>query len=331
MRRADGRDAMDRLSGIVERQVRQIVKLVDDLMEIARISRGKIELDRRALALTDIVRDAVEASRPQAERAGHVLDVTEPDASLVVHGDAVRLTQVLTNLINNAAKYTGAGGRIDLLARREGSAVALRVRDNGRGIPAAQLPHVFDMFAQPHLGDRGDGDGLGIGLAIVRKLVEMHDGTVEAHSAGPGCGSEFVVRLPLLHDTAPDGEAGTTCAALAGHRVLVVDDNADAADTLAQLLDTHGARARAVYGGPAALAALPAFAPTVVLLDLGMPEMDGFDVARAIRAEGHAHVRVVALTGWGQQADRERTRAAGFDHHMTKPVDLAALAAWLGA
>ncbi len=330
MRRAEGRDATDRLSGIVERQVRQIVKLVDDLMEIARISRGKIELDRRALALADIVRDAVEASRPQVERAGHQLDVTVPDEPLVVHGDAVRLTQVLTNLINNAAKYTDAGGRIELLARREGAAVALRVRDNGRGIPAAQLPHVFDMFAQPHLGNRGDGDGLGIGLAIVRKLVEMHDGTVEAHSAGPGCGSEFVVRLPLLHDTAPDGDAGTTCTALAGHRVLVVDDNADAADTLALLLETYGARARAVYGGTAALAALPAFAPSVVLLDLGMPEMDGFDVARAIRAEGHAHVRIVALTGWGQQADRERTRAAGFDHHLTKPVDLGALAAWLG-
>ncbi|SDC72264.1 PAS domain S-box-containing protein [Massilia sp. PDC64] len=330
MRRADNRDAADRLTGIVERQVRQIVKLVDDLMEIARISRGKIELDRHALALADIVRDAVEASRPQVERAGHVLDVTVPDESLVVHGDAVRLTQVLTNLVNNAAKYTDTGGRIELLARREGAAVALRVRDNGRGIPAAQLPHVFDMFAQPHLGNRGDGDGLGIGLAIVRKLVEMHDGTVEAHSAGPGCGSEFVVRLPLLHDTAPDDDAATTCTALAGHRVLVVDDNADAADTLALLLDTHGARARAVYGGPAALAALPGFAPTVVLLDLGMPEMDGFDVARAIRAEGHAHVRIVALTGWGQQADRERTRAAGFDHHLTKPVDLGALAAWLG-
>jgi PAS domain S-box-containing protein len=329
MRRTDNRDATDRLTGIVERQVRQIVKLVDDLMEIARITRGKIELDRRALALADIVRDAVEASRPQVERAGHLLDVTVPDDSLVVHGDAVRLTQVLTNLINNAAKYTGAGGRLELLARREGHAVALRVRDNGRGIPAAQLPHVFDMFAQPHLGNRGDGDGLGIGLAIVRKLVEMHDGTVDAYSAGPGCGSEFVVRLPLLHGAAPDGESGTACTALAGHRVLVVDDNADAADTLALLLDTHGARARAVYGGPAALAALPGFAPTVVLLDLGMPEMDGFDVARAIRAEGHAHVRIVALTGWGQQADRERTRAAGFDHHLTKPVDLAALAAWL--
>jgi signal transduction histidine kinase len=335
MRRTDDRDATDRLTGIVERQVRQIVKLVDDLMEIARISRGKIELDRRALALADIVRDAVEASRPQVERAGHVLDVTVQDDALVVDGDAVRLTQVLTNLVNNAAKYTDrsadGGGRIELLARREGTALALRVRDNGRGIPAAQLPHVFDMFAQPHLGDRGDGDGLGIGLAIVRKLVEMHGGTVEAHSAGPGCGSEFVVRLPLLHDMAPDGEAGTMCTALSGHRVLVVDDNADAADTLALLLDTHGARARAVYGGPAALAALPGFAPSVVLLDLGMPEMDGFDVARAIRAEGHAHVRIVALTGWGQRADRERTRAAGFDHHLTKPVDLAALAAWLGA
>jgi PAS domain S-box-containing protein len=329
MRRADGRDAMDRLSGIVERQVRQIVKLVDDLMEIARISRGKIELDRRALALADIVRDAVEASRPQVERGGHALDVTVGDPSLVVHGDAVRLTQVLTNLINNAAKYTSAGGRIELLAQREGPAVALRVRDNGRGIPAAQLPHVFDMFAQPHLGNRGDGDGLGIGLAIVRKLVEMHDGTVEAHSAGPGLGTEFVVRLPLLHGTAPDGEPDAAGTTLAGHRVLIVDDNADAADTLALLLEAHGARARAVYGGPAALTVLPGFAPDVVLLDLGMPEMDGFDVARAIRAEGHAHVRIVALTGWGQRTDRERTRAAGFDHHLTKPVDLRALAAWL--
>jgi CheY-like chemotaxis protein/anti-sigma regulatory factor (Ser/Thr protein kinase) len=299
-------------------------------MEIARISRGKIDLDRRPLALADIVRDAVEASRPQVERAGHQLGVTVADASLVVQGDAVRLTQVLTNLVNNAAKYTDAGGRIDLLARREGPVVALRVRDNGRGIPAAQLPHVFDMFAQPHLGTRGDGDGLGIGLAIVRKLVEMHDGTVEAHSAGPGLGSEFVVRLPLLHDTAPDDDADAAGTTLAGHRVLVVDDNADAADTLVMLLEAHGARARAVYGGPAALAALPAFAPDVVLLDLGMPEMDGFDVARAIRAEGNTHVRIVALTGWGQQADRERTRAAGFDHHLTKPVDLQALSAWLG-
>jgi PAS domain S-box-containing protein len=333
MRRAEGRDATDRLTGIVERQVRQIVKLVDDLMEIARISRGKIELDRRPLALADIVRDAVEASRPQVERAGHRFDVAVSDAPLVVHGDAVRLTQVLTNLVNNAAKYTGAGGRIELLAQREGHAMTLRVRDNGRGIPAAQLPHVFDMFAQPHLGSQGDGDGLGIGLAIVRKLVEMHDGTVEAHSAGPGCGSEFVVRLPLMHDAMPHcdaGARGTVNATLAGHRVLVVDDNADAADTLALLLEAHGARARVVYDGPAALAVLPGFAPSVVLLDLGMPEMDGFDVARAIRAEGNRHVRIVALTGWGQQADRERTRAAGFDHHLTKPVDLAALAAWLG-
>jgi CheY-like chemotaxis protein/two-component sensor histidine kinase len=329
MRRADG-DARERLTGIVERQVRQIVRLVDDLMEIARISQGKIELDRRALALADIVRDAVEASRPQVERAGHRLDVTLPDTPLVVHGDAVRLTQVLTNLVNNAAKYTDAGGRIELVAQCEGPTALLRVRDNGRGIPAAQLPRVFDMFAQPHLDNKGEGDGLGIGLAIVRKLVEMHDGTVEAHSAGPGRGSEFVVRLPLLEGAAPDAAADTACAPLAGHRILVVDDNADAADTLALLLESHGAKARAVYGGAAALAALPAFAPGVVLLDLGMPAMDGFDVARALRADGNTDVRIVALTGWGQRADRERTRAAGFDHHLTKPVDLQALAAWLG-
>jgi len=329
MRRPDGRRASDHLFGIVERQVRQIVKLVDDLMEIARITRGKIELDRRPLLLADIVRDAVDASRPQIERAGHRLDISLPDEPLVVHGDAVRLTQVLTNLINNAAKYTDAGGRIDLAAQRCGNSVALTVADNGRGIPAAQLPRVFDMFAQPHLGTKGDGDGLGIGLAIVRKLVEMHDGTVEAHSAGPGQGSDFIVRLPLLHGMAPDDGAAVPRGTLAGHRILVVDDNADSADTLALLLESHGARARAVYGGPAALASVPAFAPDIVLLDLGMPEMDGFDVARAMRAEGWRHMRIVALTGWGQQADRARTREAGFDHHLTKPVDLEALTAWL--
>jgi PAS domain S-box-containing protein len=329
MRRPDGRRTSDKLSGMIERQVRQIVKLVDDLMEVARISRGKIELARQPLLLADIVRDAVEASRPQVERAEHRLDISLPDEPLVVHGDAVRLTQVLTNLINNAAKYTDAGGRIELAAQRCGTSVALTVVDNGRGIPAAQLPRVFDMFAQPHLGNKGDGDGLGIGLAIVRKLVEMHDGTVEAHSAGPGQGSAFIVRLPLLHGVAPDDGAAAPCGTLAGHRVLVVDDNVDAADTLALLLESHGARARAVYGGPAALASLPAFAPDIVLLDLGMPEMDGFDVARAMRADGWRHLRIVALTGWGQQADRARTRDAGFDHHLTKPVDLEALASWL--
>ncbi|WP_075795038.1 GAF domain-containing protein [Massilia putida] len=329
MRRPDGRRASDKLSGIVERQVRQVVKLVDDLMEIARISRGKIELARRPLLLSELVCDAVEASRPQVERAGHRLDISLPDEHLVVHGDAVRLTQVLTNLINNAAKYTDAGGRIELAAQRCGVSVALTVVDNGRGIPAAQLPHVFDMFAQPHLGTKGDGDGLGIGLAIARKLVEMHDGTVEAHSAGPGQGSEFIVRLPLLHGMAPDDGAAAPCGTLAGLRILVVDDNFDAADTLALLLESRGARARAVYSGPAALASLPSFAPDIVLLDLGMPEMDGFDVARAMRTEGWRHMRIVALTGWSQQADRDRARDAGFDHHLTKPVDLQALASWL--
>jgi len=335
LRRQETPPAEERLFGIVERQVRQIVKLVDDLMEIARISRGKIELDRRPLALADIVRDAVEASRPQVERGHHHFDAVVPDAPLFVHGDAVRLTQVLTNLINNAAKYTDAGGRIELLAQRSGADVALRVRDNGRGIPAAQLARVFDMFAQPHLGTKGDGDGLGIGLAIVRKLVEMHGGTVEAYSPGPGRGSEFVVRLPLLQGAAAaaaapdDSGAPAGCATLAGRRILVVDDNTDAADTLGLLLEALGAHARAVHDGPAALAALRGFAPHAVLLDLGMPGMDGFEVARAMRAQGGPDLRIVALTGWGQQADRARTRAAGFDHHLTKPVDLAALGALL--
>jgi two-component system CheB/CheR fusion protein len=208
------------------------------------------------------------------------------------------------------------------------------VRDNGIGIPAGNLPAVFDMFTQAHrAAGRGQG-GLGIGLAMVRSLVQMHGGTVEAKSAGAGRGSEFVVRLPLAEppDAAHDGTAAGACAApLAGQRILVVDDNQDAADTLAMLLDADGAEARAVYDGPSALAALPALRPHTVLLDLGMPDMDGLEVARRVRADpAWSGVRIVALTGWGQESDRERTRGAGFDFHLTKPVDLNVLHAWLG-
>jgi PAS domain S-box-containing protein len=333
MRRPDGRRVTDRLMGIVERQVHQIVKLVDDLLEISRITRGKIELDRQPVRLADAVRDAVETSRPLIERARHQLSVTLPDETLTLCADSVRLSQVLSNLINNAAKYTEAGGRIWLDAEREGDGVAIRVRDNGLGIPENQLSRVFDMFAQAQQpGEIGGSDGLGIGLAIVRKLVEMHGGTVEAHSPGLRQGSEFVVRLPLL----PESEAACPLAAatprgaLGGHRILVVDDNRDAADTLALLLESHGAATRVVYDGEAALAELDVFMPDTVLLDLGMPGMDGFAVARRLRAEPrHASLHIVALTGWGQESDRRRTREAGFDHHLTKPVDFTALESWI--
>jgi PAS domain S-box-containing protein len=333
LRHPDGRRRADRLVEMLGRQVRQMIKLVDDLLEISRITRDKIELDPQPLLLADVVHAAVETSRPLIDQHHHQLDVHLPDAPLTVHADSVRITQVLANLLNNAAKYTDQGGRIELDVRRAGPDVEIAVRDNGIGIPAGHLPEVFDMFTQAHrAAGRGQG-GLGIGLAMVRSLVQMHGGTVEARSAGAGRGSEFLVRLPLAETHDADDDAGTAAGAapLAGQRILVVDDNRDAADTLAMLLEADGAQARAVYDGQAALDALADLRPHTVLLDLGMPEMDGLEVARRIRADpAWAGVRIVALTGWGQESDRERTRGAGFDFHLTKPVDLDMLHAWLG-
>jgi PAS domain S-box-containing protein len=333
LRHPDGRRRADRLVEMLGRQVRQMIKLVDDLLEVARITRDKIELHPQPLLLADVVHGAVETSRPLIDQNRHQLDVRLPDEPLTLYADSVRLTQVLANLLNNAAKYTDTGGRIELAARRAGAEVEIAVRDNGIGIPPGHLPDVFDMFTQAHrAAGRGQG-GLGIGLAMVRGLVQMHGGTVEAKSAGAGHGSEFVVRLPLAdaHDAADDGAAAAGAAPLAGQRILVVDDNQDAADTLAMLLEADGALARAVYDGAAALAALPGLRPHTVLLDLGMADMDGFEVARRIRADpAWSGMRIVALTGWGQGRDRERTREAGFDFHLTKPVDLAVLHAWLG-
>jgi PAS domain S-box-containing protein len=333
LRHPDGRRRADRLVEMLGRQVRQMIKLVDDLLEISRITRDKIELDPQPLLVADVVHAAVETSRPLIDQHHHQLDVHLPDAPLTVHADSVRITQVLANLLNNAAKYTDQGGRIELDVRRAGPDVEIAVRDNGIGIPAGHLPEVFDMFTQAHrAAGRGQG-GLGIGLAMVRSLVQMHGGTVEARSAGAGRGSEFLVRLPLAETHDADDDAGTAAGAapLAGQRILVVDDNRDAADTLAMLLEADGAQARAVYDGQAALDALADLRPHTVLLDLGMPEMDGLEVARRIRADpAWAGVRIVALTGWGQESDRERTRGAGFDFHLTKPVDLDMLHAWLG-
>jgi CheY-like chemotaxis protein len=251
-----------------------------------------------------------------------------PEQPLVLEADRVRLTQVFSNLLNNAAKYTDTGGRIWFDVRREDDQVVASVRDTGIGIPADALPCVFDMFAQAHRSaGRGQG-GLGIGLTMVRSLVEMHHGTVEAHSAGPGQGSEFIVRLPLAPaiDVADDvpqlGQARPT-APFHGQRILVVDDNRDAADTLGLLLEADGAEVRVVYDGRAALAAAETFLPTSVLLDIGMPGMDGYEVARRLRQdERFAGVRIVALTGWGQDADRRQTRNRGFSHHLTKPVSI---------
>jgi two-component system CheB/CheR fusion protein len=338
LRRPDGRRKADRLIEMVGRQVNQIVKLVDDLMEISRITSGKIALEKQPVALADVVAAAVETSRPLIDQAGHTLLLSVPAEPLHLDADSVRLTQVLANLLNNAARYTDAGGRIELTARREGEEAVISVRDNGIGIPPDQLPQVFDMFTQVHrITGRGHG-GLGIGLAMVRNLVRMHGGSVEAHSSGPGQGSEFVVRLPLLPQAVPGpAQAQSFDAAplpLSGRSILVVDDNRDAAESLAMLLELDGAEVSVVNDGRAALAALEQSCstrcPDAVLLDLGMPGMDGVEVARRIRQDLRlAGLRIAALTGWGQESDRARTREAGFDFHLTKPADMGLLEAWL--
>jgi PAS domain S-box-containing protein len=328
MRRPDGRRQSDRVVEMVGRQVRQIVRLVDDLMEVSRITRGKIDLRLERVPVAEIIHSAVETSQLAIDRAGHRLTVTLPEEPLVLMADRGRLTQVFANLLNNSAKYTDAGGRIRVDVWRDDGHMLASVRDTGIGIPAEALARVFDMFAQAHRAvGRGQG-GLGIGLTMVRSLVEMHHGTVEARSAGSGLGSEFVVRLPLAprqdgwteQAGAPDARPH---AAFAGQRILVVDDNEDAADTLALLLEGDGAEVRVAYDGRAALAAAESFLPSSVLLDIAMPGMDGWEVARRLRQdERHTGLRIIALTGWGQDSDRRQTRNRGFSHHLTKPVSL---------
>ena len=336
-----GQDAAlaTRVHEMMERQIEHIVRLVDDLMEVSRISRGKIELRRAPVDLAVVLKSAVEASRPLIEGARHALALVLPDEPLPLDADAVRLTQVFVNLLNNAAKFTEPGGRIELGVRREGAQVRVSVRDSGLGIEADMLPQVFDMFTQVKRGTGRTQDGLGIGLSLVKSLVAMHDGQVESKSEGIGCGSEFIVRLPLVErlpaeSAAVPEPAPTAPAATPSNRprVLVVDDNRDAADSLGVLLEFLGAEVCVTHDGAGALAALPGFRPALVLLDLGMPGIDGHEVARRLRAErAYDGVRLVALTGWGQEGDRARTRAEGFDEHLIKPVEVPALQALLAA
>jgi len=325
LRRPDGRRTADRMVEMVGRQVRQIVRLVDDLMDVSRITQGKLELRREPLSLAEILSMAIETSMPAIEGGRHELTVSLPEQTLILEADKVRLTQAFGNMLNNAAKYTDRGGHIWVSAWAEGNQVVVSVRDTGIGIPPAQLPHVFEMFSQAHRDSARGQAGLGIGLTMVRSLVELHGGSVEARSEGSGRGSEFLVRLPLA-GTASPSEAHHEAAEgppLGGRRVLVVDDNGDAAESLALLLHSAGAGVRTARDGPSGLMAAAEFAPHAVLLDLGMPGMDGLEVARRLRADlRRAGLSIVALTGWGQQEDRRRTREAGFDHHLTKPVDV---------
>ncbi|HEY7312421.1 MAG TPA: PAS domain-containing protein [Gemmataceae bacterium] len=316
----------EQMRDMAEQQVQHMARLLDDLLDVSRISRGRIELRKDVLDVLAVVSRSVEAVRPLFEEWQHQLTVSLPPQSLRVEADPTRLEQVLTNLLNNAAKYTDPGGRIWLTAQRIGGEVVLRVRDTGIGIAPTMLSRIFDLFVQAERRlDRSQG-GVGIGLTLVKKLVELHGGTVEAHSAGPGRGSEFVVRLPAAPEgaTAARGGAGSEAAVSASvpsRRVLVVDDNVSAADSIALLLQLAGHEVRVAYDGPTALLITQAFRPRVVLLDIGMPGMDGYEVARRLRQQPRLQpLLLVALTGWGHDEDKRRSKEAGFDYHLVKPT-----------
>ncbi|WP_411882300.1 PAS domain-containing protein [Polaromonas sp. YR568] len=321
-------DTLARIHGIMERQVNHLVRLVDDLLEVSRISRGVLSLRSEPVEVAAVVKTAVETSNPLLQSAGHTLVLDVPADTLWVEGDAVRLAQVLSNLLNNAASYTDAGGTVTVTVRRADAQVRISVKDTGIGMEPAAIPHMFEMFSRGNRDSARHQGGLGIGLALARRLAEMHQGTLEAHSDGPGKGTEFTLRLPLVN-TGSAGTADDTAAAaprLEKTRVLVVDDNVDAGDTLAVILDMLGAEVRVARDGAQALETFAAYQPSVVLLDIGMPGMNGYEVARAIRNRFPAHPTVlVALTGWGQEDDRRRASEAGFDHHLLKPAEIEAL------
>jgi len=309
---------------LIERQTGHLTRLVDDLLDISRITRGKIDLQRAPLAVADIVQRALETSRPLIEARRQHLEVELPPAPTRVEGDLIRLAQALSNLLNNAAKYTDPGGHIWVRVDADHQAVTIAVRDNGRGIDPAIAPRLFDLFYQAsHTLDRAEG-GLGVGLALVERLVTMHGGSVAAHSAGLGQGSAFVIHLPRLPDPVLAPAPAVTPQLPPGDRplVLVADDNRDSADSLALALSLEGWPVSTAYDGPTALAAACREAPGVVLLDIGLPGLDGYAVGEAIRAQPALHATwLIAVTGYGQEKDRERSRAAGFDAHLVKPLE----------
>ena len=329
LRAPDAARFMDRAVGVIDRQTEQLASLVDDLLDVARISGGRIRLERQLVPVASIIERAVETIRPLAETRGQHLEVTLPPADVCIHADATRLAQVMGNLLHNAVKFTGAGGRITLGAVRQGSQIHISVRDTGTGIPDDLLARIFEPFVQADATMERSQGGLGLGLTLARSLVEMHGGTIEGRSAGPGMGSEFILHLPTVAACAePDthhAAHGSKTAARARSHILVVDDNADSADMLALLLAQQGHDVTTAYDGTDAIAKARELVPDVVLLDLGLPGISGFEVAQRLR-QGHGRdMLLVALTGYGQPEDRRRTQEAGFDHHLLKPVDMDAL------
>lgn len=320
--------------GVIERQVGHLTRLLDDLLDVSRLSTGKLELRPQRVTLESVVAAAIEAVAPVADAARHDLNVMLPDGPVWIRADLARLTQVVTNLLTNSAKYTPRGGRITVQAGQEAGRAVLRVRDNGIGIPARALPQLFTMFGQVNR-DGTPQTGLGIGLALSKRLVEMHGGTIEGHSSGVGLGAEFVVKLPLAEeDTSWEAAAAATTRGTGNGRlkVLIVDDNEDLVEMLALVVSGVGHDVRTALDGGSAVAAALSYRPDVILLDLGLPVLSGLEVARELRRRPEtAKVRLIAVTGWGASEDRARTRDAGFDHHLTKPVDPEALVGILQA
>jgi CheY-like chemotaxis protein/two-component sensor histidine kinase len=324
-------DLLEQVLEMAERQVQHMTRLLDDLLDVSRINQGRIVLRPEEVDLAPLTRRAVDALKPLYEERRLRLTVELPSQPIRITGDPTRLEQVVNNLLNNAAKYTEPGGHVELTVQHEGAEVVLRIHDNGIGIPPEMLSRIFDLFVQVERRVRRSQGGVGIGLTLVRKLVELHGGTVEAFSPGPGHGSEFVVRLPARSPKSgdrrtPAKEPDFLNNSESRHRVLVVDDNVDAAVSLGMLLRLAGQEVRVAYDGATALRQAQEFQPHLVLLDIGMPGMDGYEVCRHMRQElGMDQTTVVALTGWGQDEDRRRSQEAGFNHHIVKPVEPSAL------
>ena len=320
-----GETHRQRARDVIERQVEHLVNLIDDLLDVSRITRGMITLQLEPVLVAAIVARAVETARPAIDAQRHALELDLPDELISVEGDKTRLVQVIANILHNAAKFMDPGGRIRLRAVREGQYVAIKIADTGIGIAPEVMPKIFELFTQVHSKSERAQGGLGIGLALVRRLTEMHGGTVNAVSDGSGRGAEFTVRLPIMA-TPPAVMANPTkeprtLPEIERQRILVADDNHDAAEALSLQLQLAGHDVRTVHDGAEALAVAKTFEPDIILLDLGMPKMDGYEVARQVRLVGAAgRATLIALTGWGQQQDRDRTKAAGFDAHLVKPV-----------
>jgi PAS domain S-box-containing protein len=323
--------ALQRARDIIARQVRQMTRLLDDLLDVSRITLNRLSLDKTVVDVATVIESALETARPAIDAGRHVCTVTLPETPMYVNADPTRLAQVFSNLLSNAAKYSDEGGSVSCMVRRDGDEVLVTIRDRGIGIAPEDLPHLFEMFMQAEPALQRAHGGLGIGLALARRLLALHGGSIEAFSEGLGKGSEFIVRLPAAQSAALQPAAQHPAAVrVVAHRILVVDDNEDSAASLGLLLTLRGHEVRTAGDGLRAVAEAEAFRPDLVLLDIGLPNLNGYDTARAIRRRSWGkQIVLVAVTGWGTEEDKLRAKDAGFDHHLTKPADPSALDAIL--